>query len=387
MYILKTNIPIKGGIMKKILMIALCLGIVPMLFAAQEDAVPTQADHAFRVANPTASPYTGPRSTPTLIDQIDLSTLHSLGYCWGITYDWEIDALWVSLWNSAYTWVYAIQKTSPCTKVDSFQLGSGTPSYHLGMGFAGSGIMYMVGFNTNIYEINMTTGAGTVFRTVPWGGAEGLGFNSIDDAAYPGDWTADQCAWAQPAQSGSWTTWSLANVSGLTSAYSTSSPEWLFTVDENPSQARFYQHSLTGGVPNTTPDSTWECDPGQTQASTADCAFDGQYVYILDQSGPDMIWVYDVGFAGSGHDVGTSAILAPGTSEMPNTTLNPQATYRNYGGSSETFDVYFEIDSSTVNIYSQTANITRDPGTDTPGRHGLPVEQMELSMMSLPTRS
>lgn len=350
--------------MKKILMIALCLGLMPMLFGAQEDALPRQADHAFKVENPTASPYTGPRSTPTLIDQIDLSPLHSVGYCWGITYDWEIDALWVSLWNSAYTWVYAIQKTSPCTKVDSFQLGGGAPSYHLGMGFAGSGILYMAGFNANIYEINMTTGAGTVFRTLPWSGAEGMGFNSIDDAAYPGDWGADQCAWAQPAQSGSWNTWSLVNVSGLSSAYSTSSPEWLFTCDEA-SPGQFYQHSLTAGVPNTTPDSTWTYDPGQTQTLTADCAFDGQYVYILDQSGPDMIWVYDVGFAGSGHDVGTSAILAPGASEMPNTTLDPAATYRNYGSGSETFDVYFEIDSSGVNIYNQTDNITLAPGDTT----------------------
>jgi len=224
--------------MKKILMIALCLGLMPMLFAATNtDATKTDAitpnhtqDHAFRVTNPTASPYDGPRSTPTLIDQIDLSPINATGYCWGITYDWEMDVLWVSQWNAAYPKVFAIQKTSPCTKGDSFTLGGGAPSYHLGMGFAGSGILYMAGYDANIYEINMTTGAGSVFRTLPWSSAEGLGFNSIDDAVYPGDWTANQCAWAQPAQSGAWNTWSLASVSGLTSAYSTSSPEYLFTV-------------------------------------------------------------------------------------------------------------------------------------------------------------
>lgn len=514
--------------MKKILMIALCLGLIPMLFAAQEDAVQTQTDHAFRVDNPTALPYDGPRSTPTLIDQIDLSPINATGYCWGITYDWEMDVLWVSQWNSAYPKVFAIQKTSPCTKVDSFTLGGGAPSYHLGMGFAGSGILYMAGYDANIYEINMTTGAGSVFRTLPWSSAEGLGFNSIDDAVYPGDWTANQCAWAQPAQSGSWNTWSLASPSGLTGAHGTTSPDWLFTVDENAAGATFYQHSLTAGVPNTTPDSTWDCDPGQTGASTADCAFDGQYVYILDQSGPDMIWVYDVGItpqttvtwdfetghqgwthtngqpfpagwdvqpsglhgawtppsaddstywidsdaSGGGYadttlsplltplpsmdwlwygvgynfisggeylevglkvfdgatwtvvplrtytadtgpmtdsvdvsayvgavriqiyffyddvgiwawyaafdnvtiaatvyvpseDVGTTAINAPGTLIMPSTTLDPSATYRNFGTDTETFDVYFVIDSSGANIYNETANITLDSGVDT----------------------
>ncbi len=285
--------------MKKILMIAFCLGIVPMLFATTTDTDARISNHTednvFRVSNPRADTYDGPRSTPTLIDTINLDPINAAGYCWGLTYDWEMDVLWVSQWNAAYTKVFAIQKTSPCTKVDSFTLGGGAPSYHLGMGFAGSGILYMAGFDANIYEINMTTGAGTVFRTLPWSGAEGLGFNSPDDAVYPGDWGADECAWAQPAQSGAWNTWSLTNVSGLTSAYSTSSPQYLFTCDEN-TPGNFYQHSfVTPGVPNTTWDSIWQYDPGQTQTSTADCAFDGQYVYILDQTPPNRIWIYDVG--------------------------------------------------------------------------------------------
>jgi hypothetical protein len=523
--------------MKKMLIIALCLGIVPMLFAAATDTDATMSnqteDHAFRVPNPRADIYDGPRSTPTLVDQISLSPINGTGYCWGLTYDWEMDVLWVSQWNSAYPKVFAIQKTSPCTKVDSFTLGGGAPSYHLGMGFAGSNTLYMAGYNSSIYEINMSTGAGTVFRTLPWSSAEGLGFNVVDDAVYPGDWGVDQCAWAQPAQSGSWNTWSLTSPSGLSGAYSTLSPNYLFTVDENASQAHFYQHSLSGGVPNTTPDSVWDCDPGQTQASTADCAFDGQYVYILDQSGPDMIWVYDVGItpqttitwdfetgwqgwthtngaafpaawtvydayyksgsgyqcptpddssmwidsdgAGSGYgwigdtclspvliplasmdwlwygwcyndvgtgdwfevgikyydgaswnvvplatytadnsgsydsldvssyagysfvqvyfyyddanswawyaafdnvtigaivfvpsqDVGATVIVDPGTTIGPSMTINPTATYENFGTSTETFDVYFVIDSSGTNLYTETANITLASGNDT----------------------
>ncbi|MGB3341374.1 MAG: T9SS type A sorting domain-containing protein [bacterium] len=64
-------------------------------------------------------------------------------------------------------------------------------------------------------------------------------------------------------------------------------------------------------------------------------------------------------------DVGTTDIVAPGTLIMPNTTLDPTATYENFGTDTETFDVYFVIDSLGQNIYNQTANITLDSGSDT----------------------
>ncbi len=65
------------------------------------------------------------------------------------------------------------------------------------------------------------------------------------------------------------------------------------------------------------------------------------------------------------HDVGTTAINDPGLIEFPNTTLDPTATYQNFGTSQETFDVYFVIDSSETNVYNETANITLDAGIDT----------------------
>jgi hypothetical protein len=281
---------------KKLFVLTLCFVLVSvfMLYGgvADTDKCSSQTDHTFRVGNPSNYQPEGPRSTPTLIDQIDLSSISV--YCFGLTYDWERDALWVMPFANENV-VYAIQKTSPCTKVDSFTL-SGAPTYHLGTGFAGGDVMYMTGYDSNIYEVDMTTGNVSTFRSLPWSDAEGLGFNAVDDVVYPGSWGSDQCTWAQPAQSGSWNTWGLTSPSGLTGAYSASiSPNVLFTVDENSSQAHFYQHSVSGGIPNTTPDSTWDCDPGQTQSSTADMATDGQYVYIIDQGDPDMIWVYDVG--------------------------------------------------------------------------------------------
>ncbi len=64
-------------------------------------------------------------------------------------------------------------------------------------------------------------------------------------------------------------------------------------------------------------------------------------------------------------DAATTAILSPPATVMPGTVHAPEATYRNNGTASATFDCYFTIDSSGTNIYSQTANITLGSATDT----------------------
>jgi hypothetical protein len=68
---------------------------------------------------------------------------------------------------------------------------------------------------------------------------------------------------------------------------------------------------------------------------------------------------------GATHDVGCTGISAPPTQVMPNSSHNPMATYRNFGSSNETFDVYFDIDSAGTNVYSETYNITVNSGEDT----------------------
>jgi hypothetical protein len=65
------------------------------------------------------------------------------------------------------------------------------------------------------------------------------------------------------------------------------------------------------------------------------------------------------------HDVGTIAIDDPGTRVGPGVTVYPTATYHNFGNNTETFDIYFVIDSSGTPVYNETANITIDPGLDT----------------------
>jgi hypothetical protein len=244
----------------------------------------------------------GPAAVP--VDTIELGSVSD--YCWGLTYDWERDGLWVGEFGSGNDWCYLIEKTSPCTKLDSFQFGSGSPAYHLGLGYAGSNLMYFAGHDGNIWRVDMTTGNCSNYRSCPgsWSDNQGLGFNNIDDVVYTGSWTTNQCAWAKPSQTGSWNTWNLSAPSGFSGAHSASTtPDWLFVVDENASGAKIYQHKLTNGVPNSTPDSIYDCDPAQSQESTGDCTFDGQYIYVLDQSDPDRVWVYDISTPGGGDGI------------------------------------------------------------------------------------
>jgi len=182
--------------------------MITIAFGANEDlrAPSDVPSHVFKNENPKGTTFTGPFATPTLVDTIDLSPINSTGYCWGLAYDWERDALWVTQWyGSSYPKMYAIQKHSPCTKVDSVTLGSGVPSYRLGIGYAGSNIMYMAGYNNTIYRIDLTNGTGSVYRTVS-GTLEGLDFNGIDDVVYATDWTSNVLGYAKPSQSGTWTT-------------------------------------------------------------------------------------------------------------------------------------------------------------------------------------
>ncbi|TES91089.1 MAG: hypothetical protein E3J87_08550, partial [Candidatus Cloacimonadota bacterium] len=64
------------------------------------------------------------------------------------------------------------------------------------------------------------------------------------------------------------------------------------------------------------------------------------------------------------HDVGVVSIDAPPVSIMPSTTLDPTATFKNYGIFDETFDVYFDIDTNGALFYTDTRNLTVSSGAE-----------------------
>ena len=100
-------------------------------------------------------------------------------------------------------------------------------------------------------------------------------------------------------------------------------------------------------------------------------AYTGDSIQVAFHYNDEGYWAYGATFDNVSlslpptHDAGTVAILAPGSDILPSATVDPAATYHNFGGQSETFDVYFLIDSAGVNIYNETANITLDAGVDT----------------------
>jgi len=65
------------------------------------------------------------------------------------------------------------------------------------------------------------------------------------------------------------------------------------------------------------------------------------------------------------HDVATTAIITPNGNIMPSTVFDPQATFANVGGLTDTFDIYFEIDSSGTPLYSSTTQMILPPAAGT----------------------
>ena len=65
-------------------------------------------------------------------------------------------------------------------------------------------------------------------------------------------------------------------------------------------------------------------------------------------------------------DVGTQTINDPGTSILVESTINPKATFRNFGEKTATFDVHLTIDSSGTPVYDgNVQTITIDPAAGT----------------------
>jgi hypothetical protein len=91
------------------------------------------------------------------------------------------------------------------------------------------------------------------------------------------------------------------------------------------------------------------------------------YFYYDDNN----IWAWYLAFdnvglyAAATVDAATISIDVPGAYVMPATSIDPTATYRNNGASTETFDVYYVIDTSGVNLYSETYSVTVDALAET----------------------
>ena len=93
------------------------------------------------------------------------------------------------------------------------------------------------------------------------------------------------------------------------------------------------------------------------------CAFSEDWnplygiLFYVAQSTPDHVIAYEITYTPWDHDVGVQSIDSPATGIAPDTAVTPQATVKNWGLNTETFDVTCRVDSSATTVYADTQTV------------------------------
>ncbi len=118
---------------------------------------------------------------------------------------------------------------------------------------------------------------------------------------------------------------------------------------------------IIGVTRNEEPGSIFSCDISE-DGTFATAGGKAVHAYVGGNGGE--VYSIIIGSAPS-LNVGTVSIQSPGRFIQVGQNIIPTATFINYGDSSESFNVYFEIEDSTGLIYADTAYITNLPPTQT----------------------
>lgn len=227
----------------------------------------------------------------SVVDTLDITGITTGGF--GLTYDWSTDCLWVGDLDAGI--LYRITKTNPPT-IQQIVLVLVGPSDVYGLTYDGSTVM-LCGNDKKIYTMDLVTGIASLYRNVPgyWIGDQPLALDVVNDAIYSGDWEVDDLAYASPAQTGGWHTWGMTDISGLACSFSGSEPaQYLFAVSQHPSQGYLIIYILDGGIPQFPAYGIEPLPEELSQINVADCAYDGVYLYVLDNQGSaSYIFVLD----------------------------------------------------------------------------------------------
>jgi hypothetical protein len=218
-----------------------------------------------------------------LIEQRDITSITSTGF--GLAYDWNNGSLWVG--DRENDVLYRIDMAS-IPSIQQMVLILTGPINAYGLEYDGSTIL-VCGNDKFIYRMNLVNGEGNLYRSAPdpWIGNQPLALDVVNNCIYSGDWEVDNLGYADPAQSGAWQTWSAQDFSGLACAYNgTNSPQYLFAVTQNPSQAYLFVYTLQNGIPQLPAAAMDPLPIGMSQVNTGDCAYDGEYLYVLDNQPP-----------------------------------------------------------------------------------------------------
>lgn len=229
---------------------------------------------------------------------IDVSFILSKPF--GITYDWNSDRLWVSSGRYQVDKIYKITiEENPSVELNF--LVSGGPNLILGLAYLyedDTNKLYFNGNDNEIYWVETDGGEpyeAVHYRSTPldWGGNQGLAINNINPTIYSCDWNLDEIGYAQPPETGDWITLSATNISGLGCGFSPSEdPDSLWAVSQSYSNASLYQYILNNGVVT---GEVYEHNfpEGYLSDDTGDCAYDGQYLYVVNQEDA-LIYRFDM---------------------------------------------------------------------------------------------
>ena len=237
--------------------------------------------------------------TANLVNSFDLSLSGYTESYFGLTYDWDDDALWVNIPPSNL--IFQIDKGNGTLLQQPILYSAGAG----GIAFGGGNKLYITdNVSELIWKIDLSTGNSSVYRSVLDVAGGGLGWDIVNDALFCGNPDLYRYAqYAKPSQTGTllfwqhWYHWSDYYPVGFGCSFdsstasdkiftvmhpATSTPEpglieWFGNIDGKPGE-----RVISYNLPN------WMEKPG-------DCAFDGRYVYVIETSThPDKIAVLDV---------------------------------------------------------------------------------------------
>jgi len=221
---------------------------------------------------------------------------------YGLTYDWNTERLWVGTAEYMTKEIYRITIEENPSIEEQFTI-SGGPNLILGIAYTydtndSTNKLYFTGNDRNIYWVNLDTGEPYIsqyYKQTPlyWYGSQPLALNNMNPAIYCGDWNVDEIAYASPPDTGSWITTGATNISGMGCSFSNyEEPTCVWAVSQNFNNAQAFQYILNGGEFSGTM-YVYDFPEGYLTYDTGDCAYDGRYLYVMDQNS-SKIYRFDV---------------------------------------------------------------------------------------------